>query len=110
MTEPLLEAVDLSKIFPVRKGLVFKKTVAEIKAVNHVSFTIGRNETVALVGESGSGKTTIARMVGRLLRPTSGRVLFDGSDAWKLKGDELKNMEALKRLSAAGKKKPGSRV
>ena len=92
MTEPLLEAVDLSKIFPVRKGLVFKKTVAEIKAVNHVSFTIGRNETVALVGESGSGKTTIARMVGRLLRPTSGRVLFDGSDAWKLKGDELKNM------------------
>ena len=90
MTTPLLEAVDLSKIFPVKKGLIFKETIAEIKAVNHVSFTIGRNETVALVGESGSGKTTIARMVGRLLRPTSGKVLFDGNEIWKLKGEELK--------------------
>jgi len=90
VTQPLLEVKGLSMAFPVRRGLIFKKTVAETRAVNHVSFSVERNETVALVGESGSGKTTIARMVGRLLRPTSGSVLFEGRDVWKLKGRELK--------------------
>ena len=79
-TNTLVEVERLSVHFPLRRGALMKKTVGNIKAVDGVSFTIGRGETFGLVGESGCGKTTVARVMLKLLRPTHGRVLFDGMD------------------------------
>jgi len=77
---PLLRIRDLRKYFPVRRGVLFERTVAEVKAIDGVSFDIGRGETLGLVGESGCGKTTLARCVLALEEPTSGSILFDGED------------------------------
>jgi oligopeptide/dipeptide ABC transporter ATP-binding protein len=76
---PLLEVRDLVKHFPIRGG-VLNRTVNQVKAVNGVSFDVGRGEVVGLVGESGSGKTTVGRTLLRLEEPTSGSVRFDGTD------------------------------
>ena len=78
----LLDVGNLTKHFPVTKGLVFQRTVAHVKAVDDVSFTIRRGEVLGLVGESGCGKTTVARCILKLLEPTGGRILFDGHDIW----------------------------
>ena len=86
----------LSKRFPIKKGLVFKKTIGQVHAVTDVSFNVGRNETVSIVGESGSGKTTIAKMVSGLLNPTSGSIMFEGKEMWKLTKSEFK--EARKKI------------
>jgi len=69
--------------FPVTKGLL-RKTVANVKAVDDVSFSVKKGETLGLVGESGCGKTTVARCILRLYRPTAGEVIFEGQDisAW----------------------------
>ncbi len=75
----LVEVKDLKMYFPVTRGL-FKKKVADVKAVDGVSFTIKKGETLGLVGESGCGKTTTGRCVMRLLQPTSGEVYLDGTD------------------------------
>jgi peptide/nickel transport system ATP-binding protein len=75
---PLVEVRDLVKEFPLGRGLV--------RAVDGVSFTIARGETLALVGESGSGKSTTARLVLRLADPTSGTVAFDGTDITRVRG------------------------
>jgi peptide/nickel transport system ATP-binding protein len=75
---PLVEVRDLVKEFPLGRG--------RIRAVDGVSFTIARGETLALVGESGSGKSTTARLVLRLADPTSGTVLFDGTDITRVRG------------------------
>jgi len=82
-THPIAEVTDLVKDFPLprvdgRRGL--------LRAVDHVGFTIGRGETLALVGESGSGKSTTARLLLRLERPTSGQVWFDGTDVTTSRG------------------------
>jgi oligopeptide transport system ATP-binding protein len=90
---PLLDVVNLTKRFPIKKGIVFKKTIGEVHAVNEVSFTVDKGETVSLVGESGSGKTTIARMVTGLLRPTSGKILFEGQDIGNLGSKQLKEVQ-----------------
>lgn len=79
MIEPLLRVENLVKHFPVTSGL-FGKVVAQVRAVDGVSFEIARGETLGLVGESGCGKTTVGRAVLRLTEPTSGRVIFDGAD------------------------------
>ena len=76
---PLVEVRDLRMYFPVRRGLLQRK-VAELKAVDGVSFRIRKGETLGLVGESGCGKTTVARCVLRMYEPTGGAVLFRGSD------------------------------
>ncbi|MCI0652443.1 MAG: ATP-binding cassette domain-containing protein [Planctomycetes bacterium] len=76
---PVLEVKNLKKYFPVRKG-VFSRTVGQVKAVDDVSFTVQRQETVGLVGESGCGKTTVGRAILRLIEPTAGTVRFDGVD------------------------------
>ena len=76
MNQPLLEAHNLVKFYPVgprRKG-------AMLHAVDHVQLTIGAGECVGLVGESGCGKSTLARLLARLISPTSGRIVFDGHD------------------------------
>ena len=78
--EVLVELQDVQKHFPVTRGIVLKRTVGQIKAVDGVSFTIRKGETLGLVGESGCGKSTIARCLLKLLAPTSGQVRFDGAD------------------------------
>ncbi len=92
----LLDVRGLTKRFPVKKGLVFKRIVGEVHAVTDVSFTISRNQILSIVGESGSGKTTIGRMVSGLLKPTSGSILFEGKEMWKLDKGALK--EARKKI------------
>ena len=86
---PVVEVVDLVKRFPIRKGLL-RRSVANVHAVEGVSFAIGRGETLALVGESGCGKSTTGRAILRLVEPTSGAVRVAGRDVTGMKGDELR--------------------
>jgi oligopeptide transport system ATP-binding protein len=86
---PLVEVRNLVKHFPV-KGGVLQRTVAQVQAVDDVSFDIRRGETLGLVGESGCGKTTVGRLLLRLIEPTSGTIRFDGEDITRVKGAHLK--------------------
>jgi peptide/nickel transport system ATP-binding protein/oligopeptide transport system ATP-binding protein len=86
---PLVDVRDLVKHFPVRGGIL-QRTVGWVKAVDGVSFTIRRGETLGLVGESGCGKTTVGRLLLRLIEPTSGTILFDGTDIGRLSGSTLR--------------------
>jgi len=83
----LLGVNGLKKYFPVRKGLLARPEL--LKAVDGVDFTIDEDSIFALVGESGCGKSTVARLVLRLISPTSGEVLFQGEDVFKLNGSRL---------------------
>src|SRR5262249_6857681 len=76
MGEILLDVEGLKKYFPIRRGLL-RRVVGQVRAVDGVSFTVRRGETLGLVGESGCGKTTVGRCILRLIEPTAGRVLFD---------------------------------
>jgi oligopeptide transport system ATP-binding protein len=78
---PLVEVRNLKMHFSVSAGLLFGGPAAKIKAVDDVSFTIARGETLGLVGESGCGKTTTGRCILQLERPTSGEILFEGQDS-----------------------------
>lgn len=91
MSDTLLEVKNLQKFFPIKKGL-FSKTVGYVKAVDDVSFTIKRGQTLGLVGESGCGKTTVGRSILRLIEPTGGEVYFDGKNITQMSQDELKDM------------------
>ncbi len=84
-----LEVRDLKMYFPVTAGL-FRRKVAEVKAVDGVSFDVRRGETLGLVGESGCGKTTVGRCIVRLYRPTSGTVIFEGKDISRLPEREIR--------------------
>ena len=89
----LLEVKNLKKYFPVKKGL-FSRTIGQVRAVDDVSFTMERGETLGLVGESGCGKTTVGRSILRLTEPTSGSILFNGQDLLGLDKDELRRMRS----------------
>ncbi|HTX82619.1 MAG TPA: oligopeptide/dipeptide ABC transporter ATP-binding protein [Streptosporangiaceae bacterium] len=93
---PLLQVMNLKVHFPVREGLAFKRTVGTVRAVDGVSFSVGRGETLGLVGESGSGKTTLGRAVVQLYRPTEGKVLLNGTDLAPLSAHQL--VEARRRM------------
>jgi len=89
--EPLLEVKNLKMYFPVTSGAIIQRKVADVKAVDDVSFTVHRGETLGLVGESGCGKSTTGRAVLQLYRPTAGSVNFDGTELTNLKGSQLRS-------------------
>jgi oligopeptide transport system ATP-binding protein len=88
--ESLLEVTDLVKHFPVKRGLLFDREVDRVRAVDGVSFSVGRGETLGLVGESGSGKSTLCRAVLQLTKPTSGSVRFEGREIAGLSRREMR--------------------
>ena len=90
--EHLIEVQDLTMHFPVTRGIVFQRRVGTVKAVDGISFSIKKGETLGLVGESGCGKSTTGRAILQLYRPTAGSVRFQGSDLTKLRGDEMRRM------------------
>ncbi|HEY0696679.1 MAG TPA: dipeptide ABC transporter ATP-binding protein, partial [Micromonospora sp.] len=92
MTESILEVRDLVKHYPISRGIVFKKTIGHVKAVDGVSLDLRQGETLGVVGESGCGKSTLARVIMNLERPTAGTVLYKGQDIFKLSGGELRRM------------------
>ncbi len=91
MSQPLLEVRNLKKYFPITRG-IFSRTVGQVKAVDGVSLTIQKGETLGLVGESGCGKTTAGRTILRLIEPTEGQVRFNGVDVLTLKRKGLRAM------------------
>jgi len=89
----ILDVADLKMYFPVTRGLL-KRKVADVKAVDGVTFKLKRGETLGLVGESGCGKTTVGRCIIRLYKPTGGQMLFQGEDITKLTEDEARPFRA----------------
>jgi peptide/nickel transport system ATP-binding protein len=87
---PLVELEDVKQYFPIKSGLVLDRHVGDIRAVDGVSLTIRRGETLGLVGESGCGKSTVGRTILRLYKPTAGRIVFDGRDITDLSEGELR--------------------
>lgn len=85
----MLEVKDLKMYFPVKRGLL-RRTAGYVKAVDGVTFSIGKGETLGLVGESSCGKTTVGKCVVRLLRPTSGSIYFENNDISGLSPKELR--------------------
>ena len=95
MTEPpdtLVEVRDLEVHFPIKRGVIFDRTVGHVRAVDGVDLAIRRGETYGLVGESGCGKSTLGKAILNLEPPTAGSVVFDGVDIASLKGEELRRM------------------
>jgi len=86
----IIEINNLTKYFPITSGLFFQKKVAEVRAVDGVTFAIHRGETLGLVGESGCGKTTIGKCILQLYRATSGEVIFEGKNLCELTEKQLR--------------------
>ncbi len=89
--KPLLQVSNLCTYFPVRRGLL-QRTVGHVRAVDGVTLSVNRGETLGLVGESGCGKSTVGRTILRLIPRTSGRVIFDGQDVFKADRPTLKKL------------------
>ncbi len=91
-TKTLLDVRDLKMYFPLTRGIVIQRVVGYVRAIDGVSFSIERGQTMGLVGESGSGKTTIGRTIVRLYKPTAGQILFDDTNLANLGGEALRQM------------------
>src|SRR5687768_7176827 len=89
--DTLLVVKDLLKYFPVKRGIL-ARVVAQVKAVDGLSFGLAKGETLGLVGESGSGKTTVGRCILRLIEPTSGSVEFEGTNVLGLDSGDMRRM------------------
>ncbi|SDE29633.1 peptide/nickel transport system ATP-binding protein [Bhargavaea beijingensis] len=87
--ENLLEVKNLKTYYPIHGGF-FKRVVGNVKAVDDISFTIKKGETMGLVGESGCGKSTTGRTILRLIKPTGGQIIFDGEDITRISGTKLR--------------------
>src|SRR6185312_16759367 len=79
-TPPLLEVEHLVVEFPIKRGVLFDRTIGQVHAVSDVSLALAEGETLGVVGESGCGKTTLARAIARLVDATDGRIRFRGRD------------------------------
>ena len=90
--QPLVVVRDLVKHFPISTGVIVKRSVGAVQAVDGVSFELHRGETLGLVGETGCGKSTTARLITRLLEATSGEIRFEGEDITRAKGSRLKGL------------------
>lgn len=90
-SENILVATNIRKYFPIKKGLLLRE-VGQVKAVDNVSFTVRKGETLGLVGESGCGKSTLGRTLIRLYEPTGGSLEFEGQDFLKQKGEDLRKL------------------
>ena len=88
----LVEVSNVKKYFPITSGLIFQRRVGDVRAVDDVSFTINRGETLGLVGESGSGKSTLGRCIVQLHKQTEGEIRFDGAELSTLDAKELRVM------------------
>jgi len=91
-SKTLVDVRDLKMYFPLTRGIVFQRVVGYVRAVDGISFSIERGQTMGLVGESGSGKTTIGRTIVRLYKPTAGQILFEDKDLATLGGEELRQI------------------
>ncbi len=89
-TTPLIELRNVTKHFPIKKGVLLARQVGAVQAVDNVSLQVMRGETLGIVGETGCGKSTTARLIVRLLDPTSGQIIFNGDDIAAYEGDRLK--------------------
>jgi oligopeptide/dipeptide ABC transporter ATP-binding protein len=90
VSDALVEVRDLVKHFPITRGIVLQRQAGAVHAVDGVTLDVRRGESLGLVGETGCGKSTTARLITRLLEPTSGSIAFDGREISRLKGRELK--------------------
>jgi oligopeptide transport system ATP-binding protein len=87
----LIRVDNLIKYFPIRQGVIIKRQVGAIKAVDQITFEVRKGETLGLVGESGSGKTTVGRTLLRIYQPTGGQVFYREQNITELKGEKLRN-------------------
>jgi peptide/nickel transport system ATP-binding protein/oligopeptide transport system ATP-binding protein len=87
---PLVEVRNLVKHFPITQGIVIQRQIGAVKAVDDITFDVKRGETLGIVGETGCGKSTTAKLLVRLLDPTSGKIVFDGQDVGAANKDDLK--------------------
>src|SRR5215210_7363630 len=92
---PVLQVDGLVKHFPVARGLLRRKLIGMVRAVEDVTFEIARGETLALVGESGCGKSTTGRLILRLMDPTAGSVRFKGQEITTLDKGALRRMRII---------------
>jgi peptide/nickel transport system ATP-binding protein len=90
MSDALLRVQGLKVHFPIKRGLVFDRTIGHVRAVDGVDLAVQAGQTYGLVGESGCGKSTLGRAILRLEEPTDGQVIFDGQDVRQLKAEPLR--------------------
>ncbi len=88
----LVEVTDLKMYFPITQGIIIQRHVGDVKAVDGLSFSIKRGETLGLVGESGCGKSTTGRAILQLYTPTAGSVKFEGKEITTMRGESMRKM------------------